>query len=173
MWEAVSSVFGGANGGWAMLLVLVLVAVAVYMAATGRLSVNTGKIRIGAADNEREVLRRQSEFLHVYCLGREYDIAKFGAEHGMDTLEFGGYFAKYICERVYDKCMEWVLLNHVRDTPSYIALKQAEIWDLILMLNPSDIFKTEEFRKELDGWVVVVVRRLLTIRESFVTGGRK
>ena len=172
MWEAISSVLGGANGGRAMLLVLALVAVAVYMALSGRLSVNTGKIRIGAADGEREILRRQSEFLHVYCISREHELLRFGRAHGMETLEFGGYFAKYICERVYDKCMEWVLLNHVRDTPSYIALKQSEIWDLVLMLNPSEVFKTNEFRGELDGWVVVVVRRLLAIRNNYVTGGR-
>lgn len=163
MWDALSNVLTSGNGAAAMLLIGALVLVGVILVATGKLRVHTSHFVLGIEDRERLVLREQSKWLHTYCLSREAEIVRFAKAHGVGELPYGGYYAKYICERVYDLLMNWIMLNHVTKERAYVDLKKAEVWHLVCSLC-EQLYQTDEFRKELDGWTEYVIENILIIR---------
>lgn len=164
MWDAIKGIV--TDQPLLILLVLIIGAVLVF---SGRMKVNIRGVHIGAADKEREVLHEQFKWLHTYCTSRITHLRRYAYDHGLDfeRQDPHEYFAKYICERVYDLCIQWAVLNHVHDTKEYTELKQEEIWDLICLLKPHPIYLTAEFREELDGWVKEVIARLLRIRRTY------
>ena len=167
MWEAISSVLTSGNASTVLTFVCIAIAVGVFLVATGRLHIRTKHFMLGIEDRERLVLREQSKWLHTYCLSREGEVLKYANEHGVTELTYGGYFTKYVCERVYDIAMMWAMLNHVTKERAYVDLKKDEIWHLICSLGPTELFQTDDFRKIIDGWTEYMLDNILTIRRIY------
>lgn len=163
MWQAITDIIKSQP-----LVAILLVIITVALIFSGQLKVNTKIIKIGhTIDKEREILQKQLEWLHTYCSSRLGPLQAFAASHNVDfsAQDPHGLIAKYICERVYDICIQWAVLNHVRKDESYVKLKKDEIWELVIMLRPHPVYLTDDFRKELNSWTEEVINRLISIRE--------
>ena len=159
MWEAISQVLTSANA-WEVLIFLVAIVIfAIVLVKSGTVAINTKHLRIGQAEKEREIIRRQVEAAHDFIMSIEGKIP--------EKPEYGGYFTKYILERVYDKVIEWVMFNHITDTPMYVQDKQATICNLVYTFSISEEYKTPEFKNRMCNWTSELITRLVRTREIY------
>lgn len=160
MWDAIKGVLTDTNA-WQVLLFLVFLVVIVIIAGKkGLLSVKAKGIRLGTDENERNIIRQQIQWSHLYIMSLR---SKFKA----DETKYNGYFTKYILERVYDKVVEWITFNHLTIKNEYIEIKQEEICSLIYGLGIGEEYKTPEFKKRICNWTREVIEHLVQIREVY------
>lgn len=159
MWEAIGQVLTSGNA-WQTLIFLAFVSVfSIFLVRSGTVAVRTKHIRIGKADKEREIIRRQVEAAHGFIMGISGKIPP--------TTKYGGYFAKYILERVYDKVIEWVMFNHISDAPMYVKEKQESICNLVYTFGIGDEYKTPEFKRRMCDWTAELIAHLVRTREIY------
>ena len=162
MWEAIGSVLTNRDGVAGVILILLVVVIAVaLLGRRGLIAVHTRNFSLGGANIEREIIRHQIEVAHGSVLAA-------GEELGFDD----DYHAKYVLERVYDKVVEWIVFNHISDTPIYVESKRAAIYNLILSLNPPIDVRGEEMKKRIREWVKNIVVQLVQTREYYSVKGR-
>lgn len=159
MWESISKVLTSENAYEILFFLAVLIVAAIVLIKTGAVAIRTKHVRIGKAEAEREVIRRQVEATHDFIMSIEGKIP--------EKPEYGGYLTKYILERVYDKVIEWVMFNHITDTPMYVQDKQATICNLVYTFNISEEYKTPEFKNRMCNWTAELIARLVRIRELY------
>lgn len=159
MWEAISQVLISANALEVLIFLAVIVIFAIVLVKSGTVAINTKHLRIGQAEKEREIIRRQVEAAHDFIMSIEGKIP--------EKPEYGGYFTKYILERVYDKVIEWVMFNHITDTPMYVQDKQATICNLVYTFSISEEYKTPEFKNRMCNWTAELITRLVRTRELY------
>lgn len=159
MWEAISQVLTSANALEVLIFLAVIVIFAIVLVKSGTVAINTKHLRIGQAEKEREIIRRQVEAAHDFIMSIEGKIP--------EKPEYGGYFTKYILERVYDKVIEWVMFNHITDTPMYVQDKQATICNLVYTFSISEEYKTPEFKNRMCDWTAELIARLVRTREIY------
>ncbi|MBR1713501.1 MAG: hypothetical protein IJ717_00955 [Treponema sp.] len=166
MWDFFSSALNGSNG---KILIAIVVLAAVYAAVLvwkGELGISTAHLKIGGESRdsyyERTIVRNQIQAAHDYCRSLEGKIAEC-----TESLDYGGYFTKYILERVYDKIIEWITFNHIEKSDGYIECKQREIKNLVYSFPVKDEFKTESFERRMDKWVAEMIDQLLDIRTVY------
>lgn len=159
MWEAIGQVLTSGNAWQTLIFMAVVVIFAILLVKSGTVAVRTKHIRIGTAEKEREIIRRQVEAAHDFIMGLCGKIPP--------TAKYGGYFTKYILERVYDKVIEWVMFNHISDAPMYVQDKQAAICNLVYKFNLSEEYKTPEFESRMCNWTAELITRLVRIRELY------
>lgn len=160
MWEAISNVLTSPNAREILFFLAVVIVAAIVLVKTGAVTVRTKHVRIGRAEAEREVIRRQVEAAHDFIMSIEGKIKA-------DTTQYNGYFTKYILERVYDKVIEWVMFNHITDTPMYVQDKQATICNLVYTFSISEEYKTPEFKNRMCNWTAELITRLVRTREIY------
>ena len=163
MWEAIGGVLQSPNAGKVLFFLSAVLIFSAGLIVSGRVTIKTRHIRIGRAEQEREIIRRQVEAAHEFILSIEGKI-------DADTTEYNGYFTKYILERVYDKVIEWVMFNHVSNSPMYVQDKQDSICNLVYTFAVKDEFKTPEFKKRMCAWTQELITRLVQIREIYGKG---
>lgn len=163
MWEAISQVLTSANAWEVLIFLAVIVALAIVLVKSGTVAIKTKHLRIGQAEAEREIIRRQVEAAHEFILS-------IAGKIGADTAEYNGYFTKYILERAYDKVIEWIMFNHISNAPMYIQDKQDTICNLVYTFAIRDEFKTPEFKKRMCAWTQELITRLVQIREIYGKG---
>ena len=159
MWEAISQVLTSANALEVLIFLVAIVIFAIVLVKSGTVAINTKHLRIGQAEKEREIIRRQVEAAHDFIMSIEGKIP--------EKPEYGGYFTKYILERVYDKVIEWVMFNHITDTPMYVQDKQATICNLVYTFSISEEYKTPEFKNRMCNWTSELITRLVRTREIY------
>lgn len=159
MWEAISQVLTSANAWEILIFLAVIVIFAIVLVKSGTVAINTKHLRIGQAEKEWEIIRRQVEAAHDFIMSIEGKIP--------EKPEYGGYFTKYILERVYDKVIEWVMFNHITDTPMYVQDKQATICNLVYTFSISEEYKTPEFKNRMCNWTAELIARLVRTREIY------
>lgn len=160
MWEAISQVLTSANALEVLIFLAVIVIFAIVLVKRGTVAINTKHLRIGQAEKEREIIRRQVEAAHDFIMSIEGKI-------NSDTSHYNGYFTKYILERVYDKVIEWVMFNHITDTPMYVQDKQDTVCNLVYTFDIGDDFKTPEFKKRMCNWTQELIAKLVQTRELY------
>ena len=84
-----------------------------------------------------------------------------------NSSEFTKVICENILEKVYDKVIEWITLNHINSSNTYVEIKQSEIKCLVYSLVVSEKFKTPEFEQRMNGWVKEVILNLITIRKEY------
>lgn len=164
MWEAISSVLTSPNAREIMHTLVIVLVAAIVLVKTGAVTVRTKHVRIGRAEAEREVIRRQVEAAHDFIMSIEGKIKA-------DTTQYNGYFTKYILERVYDKAIEWIMFNHITNSTLYVQDKQDTICNLIYTFDVGEDFKTPEFKKRMCNWVAELIDRLIKTREIYSKQG--
>lgn len=164
MWEAISKVLTSANAREILFFLAVVLVAAIVLVKTGAVNIRTKHVRIGKAEAEREVIRRQVEAAHDFIMSIEGKIKA-------DTTQYNGYFTKYILERVYDKTIEWIMFNHITNSTLYVQDKQDTICNLIYTFDVGEDFKTPEFKKRMCNWVAELIDRLIKTREIYSKQG--
>lgn len=164
MWEAISKVLTSANAREILFFLAVVLVAAIVLVKTGAVNIRTKHVRIGRAEAEREVIRRQVEAAHDFIMSIEGKIKA-------DTSQYNGYFTKYILERVYDKTIEWIMFNHITNSTLYVQDKQDTICNLIYTFDVGEDFKTPEFKKRMCNWVAELIDRLIKTREIYSKQG--
>lgn len=159
MWESISKVLTSENACEILFFLAVLIVAAIVLIKTGAVTIRTKHVRVGRAEAEREVIRRQVEAAHDFIMSIEGKIP--------ENPKYGGYFTKYILERVYDKVIEWVMFNHITDTPMYVQDKQATICNLVYTFSISEEYKTSEFKNRMCNWTAELIARLVRTRELY------
>lgn len=164
MWEAISNVLTSPNAREILHTLVIVLVAAIVLVKTGAVTVRTKHVRIGRAEAEREVIRRQVEAAHDFIMSIEGKIKA-------DTTQYNGYFTKYILERVYDKAIEWIMFNHITNSTLYVQDKQDTICNLIYTFDVGEDFKTPEFKKRMCNWVAELIDRLIKTREIYSKQG--
>lgn len=164
MWEAIGKVLTSANAREILFFLAVVLVAAIVLVKTGAVNIRTKHVRIGRAEAEREVIRRQVEAAHDFIMSIEGKIKA-------DTSQYNGYFTKYILERVYDKTIEWIMFNHITNSTLYVQDKQDTICNLIYTFDVAEDFKTPEFKKRMCNWVAELIDRLIKTREIYSKQG--
>lgn len=160
MWETISTVLTSANAWQVLIFLGIAVFIFVLLVKGGVIAIKTKHFRVGQAEKEREIIRRQVEAAHDFIMSIEGKI-------NADTSHYNGYFIKYILERVYDKVIEWIMFNHITDTPMYVQDKQATICNLVYTFSISEEYKTPEFKNRMCNWTAELIARLVRTRELY------
>ena len=160
MWETISTVLTSANAWQVLIFLAIAVFIFVILVKGGVIAIKTKHFRIGQAEIEREIIRRQVEAAHDFIMSIEGKI-------NADTSHYNGYFTKFILERVYDKAIEWIMFNHISNMPMYVQDKQDTVCNLIYTFDIGDEFKTPEFKKRMCNWTQELIAKLVQTRELY------
>lgn len=160
MWEAISGVLQSPNAWQVLIFLAIAVFIIVVFVKGGVIAIKTKHFRIGQAETERETIRRQVEAAHDFILSIEGKI-------NADTSHYNGYFTKFILERVYDKVIEWIMFNHITNTPMYVQDKQDTVCNLVYTFDIDNEFKTPEFKKRMCNWTQELIAKLVQMRELY------
>lgn len=160
MWETISTVLTSANAWQVLIFLAIAVFIFVIFVKGGVIAIKTKHFRIGQAEIERETIRRQVEAAHDFIMSIEGKI-------NADTSHYNGYFTKFILERVYDKAIEWIMFNHISNTPMYVQDKQDTVCNLVYTFDIGDEFKTPEFKKRMCNWTQELIAKLVQTRELY------
>ena len=160
MWEAISGVLQSPNAWQVLIFLAIVVFIIVVFVKGGVIAIKTKHFRIGQAETERETIRRQVEAAHDFILSIEGKI-------NANTSHYNGYFTKFILERVYDKVIEWIMFNHITNTPMYVQDKQDTVCNLVYTFDLDDEFKTPEFKKRMCNWTQELIAKLVQMREIY------
>lgn len=160
MWETISTVLTSANAWQVLIFLAIAVFIFVILVKGGVIAIKTKHFRIGQAEIERETIRRQVEAAHDFIMSIEGKI-------NADTSHYNGYFTKFILERVYDKAIEWIMFNHISNTPMYVQDKQDTVCNLVYTFDIGDEFKTPEFKKRMCNWTQELIVKLVQTRELY------
>lgn len=160
MWQAISEVLRSGNALQVLIFLMIIVALFVLLVKNGILAIKTKHLRIGQAEREREIIRRQVEAAHDFIISIEGKL-------DVDINPCDKYFTKYILERVYDKVIEWVMFNNISNSPMYVQDKQETICNLIYTFPIGSTFKTPEFKKRMQNWTQELIARLVQMREIY------
>ncbi|MBP5422623.1 MAG: hypothetical protein J6Y78_09300 [Paludibacteraceae bacterium] len=167
MWEFLSEFLTKDNGFIILLLLVFVITILVIIGLAiknGHIHLNIKGMKIGTDEAERNIIRRQVEWTHLY-------IMSLRAKIDCDESRYGGYLTKYILERCFDKIVEWITFNHISKNSAYVDIKQEEICALVYGLGVADQFKTPEFRERMCKWTKEVIEHLITIREVYQKEG--
>lgn len=160
MWEAISAVLTSKNTWMVLVFLVVLIALIAFLAKVGLITIHTKAVKIGEDQKEREIIRQQAEWAHLFIMSLRSKIIT-------DESKYNEYFIKYILERCYDKIVEWITLNHLNTKNAYIEIKQEEICSLVYGLGVEDEFKTVDFKRRMQNWTQELIEHLVKIREVY------
>lgn len=160
MWQAISDVLTSGNALQVLIFLAVVIALFILLVKSGIVAIKTKHLQIGKIEKEREIIRRQVETAHNFIMSIEGKI-------NPDITKCNNFFIKYILERVYDKVIEWVIFNHISNSPMYIQDKQETICNLVYRFPIGDTFKTPEFKKRMQNWTAELIARLVQTREIY------
>lgn len=160
MWKAISEILTSGNALQVLIFLSVIISIFVILVKNGIVAIKTKHLRIGQAEREREIIRRQVEAAHDFIMSIEGKI-------DIDTNQCNRYFTKYILERVYDKVIEWIMFNNISNSPMYIQDKQETICNLIYTFPIGSTFKTPEFKKRMQNWTQELIARIVQMREIY------
>ena len=156
MWESVERLVESGKG-WFVLIIIILIFVAIRM---GYMKVKTDKILIGKSGGEQErlIMKKQSEYAHYACMAFEKSIPRFD---GYDET-----LGKLIAEKAYDEMVSWIMINHIDDEEYYISNKQEIIWNLFVNETIDKRMRTEKFREKINNNVEQIIKHLVSIRDG-------
>lgn len=142
------------------LVIAAVIALAIYLVRRGAVGINTGKIYVGSDQREREIIRQQIEYAHLF-------IMSLAGKIKVSESRYGGYFTKYVLERVYDEVVDWITFNHMSKEGAYISIKQTKVSNIVYSENVGEEFKTPEFKERMDKWTEELVSGLVQIRQVY------
>ena len=162
MWETIASVLNGNNAIPVIIFALMVLIVLGILGKKGILSINKCGLRIGADEQERTIIRNQSQWAHLYVMSIKGKIL------GEDATEELINKTELILEKAFDKIVDWILYNHISTNSTYIEIKQGEIKSFIYSQNNlDDDYKTPEFAFRMDEWVKELILNLVQIRKEY------
>ena len=163
--EALSTIFTNKEFLTSIPLVVLLIAAVAIISKMLHVKVHTKHFTIGhehvASVYERKILQEQCDFAHDYITGL---VDEFESAAKNNVLQYGGWFAKYILEIIYDEVVCWIMYNHMSEDEAYISVKQSKIRAIFSTFDVLPELKTPEFYASLDNWIKDVICELVRIR---------
>lgn len=159
MWETIRDVLMSPNVTVILVFLAFVFILAIVLSKTGLLNIHTNVVQIGAAIQERNIIRQQIEWVKLHCEGMESQLPK---PEGYDTWR-----GRYILERVYDEYVTWITFNHISTDSTYVEIKQDRIVNLVESLVEREEFRTKEFEKTLRDDTREALEKLVQIREVY------
>ena len=164
MWDAIAKVLTNQNAFMVMIYGLVVFLIMVLLAKMGWLRLNTSKFGLGDDYRERDIIRQQTEWAHIYCEGLRHTID----EMCKDVEGYDPYVTMYILERMYGEVVEWITYNHINVESDYISIKQEKVKALLASMTVKpDNFTSKKFMTKVDDWTSEIIHRLVKIREVY------
>ena len=160
MWEFLKS---AAENGSLQSVLLFLGVIAVLVAYCGKHGIikwHTDKVTIGASEAERAVIRQQVEWT-------ELEVQSLARCTWFDDAD--QWRTKYILERMFDEILQWIIFNHIKDSDSYISIKQEKLWNMTQMLVEKPEFTSDEFKDFVFNETDKIIKRLVQLRKSYIT----
>lgn len=158
MWESISSVLTSGNAVAVLLTLIVLIIILAILAKKGIFQFNGKGVTIGDNEDERAVIRQQTEWSQLFV----QSMRQLPIFEGSDT-----YHTLYILEKAFDEVLSWIVFNHISDSENYISIKQEKIWNLIQTLVIDKKFTTEEFKQVIYDNTEILIKRLVHIRKNY------
>lgn len=158
MWESISNVLTGGNAVAVLLTLIVLIIILAILAKKGIFQFNGKGVTIGDNEDERAVIRQQTEWSQLFI----QSMRQLPVFEGSDT-----YHTLYILEKAFDEVLSWIVFNHISDSENYISIKQEKIWNLIQTLVIDKKFTTEEFKQVIYDNTETLIKRLVHIRKNY------
>lgn len=132
-----------------------------FLAKKGFFSYRGKNLTVGSNEKELNIVRNQIQWSHLFIMSLKLDIIK------LDDDELKNIRCDNILEKVFDKVVEWITLNHINPQESYSMIKKSEIRALINSLASDEYYRSDEFLQRVDKWVDVVITHLLKIRKEY------
>lgn len=158
MWESISNVLTSGNAVAVLLTLIVLIIILAILAKKGIFQFNGKGVTIGDNEDERAVIRQQTEWSQLFV----QSMRQLPIFEGSDT-----YHTLYILEKAFDEVLSWIVFNHISDSENYISIKQEKIWNLIQTLVIDKKFTTEEFKQVIYDNTETLIKRLVHIRKNY------
>lgn len=159
MWETISNILTSGNAVFILVTILLLVVVLAILGKKGLFSFDLKGIKMGSSENERTIIRQQSEWAKLYCDSME---PRLPHPEGYDIWR-----SKYILECVYDEIMTWITYNHITLNESYVEIKQNKLVFLINSLAIKEDFHSDEFNDFVKKETKFIISKLVQIRELY------
>ena len=161
MWDAVAKILTNSNALLVLIFLTMFVFILIILTMSGLVRIDTGAFKMGADTKERDIIRQQIEWAHIYIMGLKYQISA-------DETTYKGYLTKFMLEAAFDEVVAWIVFNHINLESDYISIKQEQIKSMVHSeptIRPE--FKTKEFDRKVDKWVDELIRRLVVIRKVY------
>lgn len=158
MWESISNVLTSGNAVAVLLTLIVLIVIMAILAKKGIFQFNGKGVTIGDNEDERAVIRQQTEWSQLFI----QSMRQLPIFEGSDT-----YHTLYILEKAFDEVLSWIVFNHISDSENYISIKQEKVWNLIQTLVEDKKFTTDEFKEVIYENTETLIKRLVHIRKNY------
>lgn len=164
MWDAVARILTTDNALLVLIFFTILVFVLIGLSMAGVVRIDTGAFKMGSDYKERDIIRQQTEWAHIYCCGLKNQVD----EMCKDVPGYDPYITMYILERMYGEVVEWITYNHINLDSDYISIKQDKVKMLLnaLTVKP-DVFASKKFFVKVDVWTSEIIHKLVKIREAY------
>lgn len=164
MWEAIAKILTNQNALMVMIFAVIVFFILVILAKMGWIRLNTSKFALGDDYRERDIIRQQTEWAHIYCEGLRHkvdDLCK-------DVEGYDPYITMYILERMYSEVVVWITYNHLNLTSEYVSIKQEKVKALLASLTVMpEVFTSRKFYARVDEWTAEIINKLVKIREVY------
>ena len=160
MWQAIEKILLSDNSATVLFFLVIIILLLAHFSNKGVFKWHTEKLTIGASENERAIIRQQVEWA-------ELEIESLATAEMFSHVD--EWRTKYILEKLFDEILQWIIFNHIKDSPEYISIKQEKIWNMTQTLVVREEFRSDEFKDFIYKEVDKIIKRLIFLRRQYGT----
>ena len=160
MWQAIEKILLSDNSATVLFFLVIIILLLAHLSNKGVFKWHTEKLTIGASENERAIIRQQVEWT-------ELEIESLATAEIFSHVD--EWRTKYILEKLFDEVLQWIIFNHIKDSPEYISIKQEKIWNMTQTLVVREEFRSDEFKDFIYKEVDKIIKRLIFLRRQYGT----
>lgn len=160
MWQAIEKILLSDNSATVLFFLVIIILLLAHFSKKGVFKWHTEKLTIGASENERAIIRQQVEWA-------ELEIESLASAEIFSHVD--EWRTKYILEKLFDEILQWIIFNHIKDSPEYISIKQEKIWNMTQTLVVREEFRSDEFKDFIYKEVEKIIKRLVFLRRQYGT----
>ena len=160
MWQAIEKILLSDNSATVLFFLVIIILLLAHLSNKGVFKWHTEKLTIGASENERAIIRQQVEWT-------ELEIESLATAEIFSHVD--EWRTKYILEKLFDEVLQWIIFNHIKDSPEYISIKQEKIWNMTQTLVIREEFRSNEFKDFIYKEVDKIIKRLIFLRRQYGT----
>ena len=159
MWETIKAVLTSPNALIVLIFLMFFALIGLVLIKSGWLNIHTESVKIGAADNERNIIRQQQDYVLLHLKAALNNIPK---PEGYDEN-----LGKLVIMAVYIEYVSWIAFNHLNKSEKYISVKQNKLVELIGQYTYKDEFRTDDFIEYIKRDTKDTILELIKIREIY------
>ena len=160
MWQAIEKILLSDNSATVLFFLVIIILLLAHFSKKGVFKWHTERLTIGASENERAIIRQQVEWA-------ELEIESLASMEIFSHVD--EWRTKYILEKMFDEILQWIIFNHIKDSPEYISIKQEKIWNMTQTLVVREEFRSDEFKDFIYKEVDKIIKRLIFLRRQYGT----